>query len=342
MKKKALDFLNKNGSILLALHVGFGKSILSLYLACQIRLKTLILVHRVILIDQWVDSIKTYCQDANIGKFPFKDEDDTNFDFVVMNIVNIPKLSFDILKTFGLIIVDECHLISTEHFSKSLQYLTPRYLIGLSATPYRKDGMDKILDIYFGPDKLIEHLKIEHVVYKIQTSYQPPILVQRNGQIDWNHIIDSQSKHEKRNDMIVQIASFFKDRYILILCKRKEQVNVLCQKLLSLNESVTRLIGNDKQFDKNARILIATINKAGVGFSHDILDTLILASDVEEYYIQYLGRITRRPDVKPIIFDIIDHNKTLKNHFRTRKTVYETIGGVIKNFQSEFPNIHVI
>lgn len=340
VKQEAIQILNREGCLLLALHVGFGKSIMSLDLACKIKLRTMIVVHRVLLIDQWVESIRKYC--SHHVKINVFDGEFEECDFMVLNVLNISKLTEAQLSTFGLVIVDECHLISTEHFSKSLQYITPRYLIGLSATPYRKDGMDKIMDLYFGKERIVRKLHIEHIVYKIQTSFEPPILQMRNGQLDWNHIIDTQSNHRRRNEMIVRLVDIYPDRHILILCKRKEQGNYLLTKLLEKGHQVTRLMGNDKKFDRNARIVIATINKAGVGFSHDILDTLILAADVEEYYIQYLGRITRRPDVSPMVFDIVDKNPTLQRHFQTRRKVYKEIGGTIVDFKKNYPDFEII
>tara|TARA_E500000331_G_C17128746_1_gene657204 strand:+ start:165 stop:461 length:297 start_codon:yes stop_codon:yes gene_type:complete len=81
--------------------------------------------------------------------------------------------------------------------------------------------------------------------------------------------------------------------------------------------------------------LIATISKAGVGFDHPKMDALILASDVEEYFIQYLGRVFRREDVHPLIFDLVDNFNSLKRHYYTRKKVYEESGGTILNFKKE-------
>jgi len=340
VRQEAIQLLNKNGSLLLALHVGFEKSVLSLELACKIKLRTMIVVHRILLIHQWIESIHKYC-DGKATACTFDKYDDDS-DFLVLNVLNIPKLTEAQLQSFGFIIIDECHLISTEHFSKSLQHLTPRYLVGLSATPYRNDGMDKIMDLYFGTERITRKLQIEHVVYKIQTSFVPPIIQMRNGQLDWNHIIEAQSNHPSRNDMIMRLVDLYPDRHILILCKRKEQGNHLLKVLTERQHHVTRLMGTDKSFDKNARIVVATINKAGVGFSHDVLDTLILAADVEEYYIQYLGRITRRPDVKPMIFDIIDQNPTLQRHFQTRRKVYKEIGGTIFDFKKEYPDFKII
>jgi superfamily II DNA or RNA helicase len=198
------------------------------------------------------------------------------------------------------------------------------------------------MDLYFSKERITHALRIDHTVYKIQTSFVPPLIQMRNGQLDWNHVMDAQATHEERNRMIVRLAVQFHDRHILILCKRKEQGMKLLKYLEEEEQHVTRLMGNDRKFDRDARIVIATINKAGVGFSHDVLDTLILAADVEEYYIQYLGRITRRPDVKPLIFDIIDSNATLQRHFATRRKVYKEIGGNIIDFKRAFPEFHVI
>ena len=80
---------------------------------------------------------------------------------------------------------------------------------------------------------------------------------------------------------------------------------------------------------KNARILIATFQKVGTGFSHEKLDMLILATDAEEYFIQYLGRVFRRPDVEPLVFDIVDKHPILRRHFLTRRSIYQEVGGTI-------------
>lgn len=343
VRKDAIEHLNERGCTLLALHVGFGKSVLAIELACKIRLRTMIVVHRVVLIDQWKEYVQKYCRGWEGRMKVFEDStNDDDCDVLIINVLNIPKLPESFLRTFGFVIVDECHLISTEHFSRSLQFLTPRYMVGLSATPYRNDGMDKIMDLYFGKERLTRALRISHTVYKILTSFEPPLYQTRTGQLDWNRVMEAQSSHRERNDMIVRLAKLYPERHILILCKRREQGMILIDKLQQEGEHVTRLMGNDRTFDKSARILVATINKAGVGFSHDVLDTLILAADVEEYYIQYLGRITRRPDVQPLIFDIVDKNPTLVRHFATRRKVYKEIGGTIVDFRRAYPDFHVI
>ena len=94
--------------------------------------------------------------------------------------------------------------------------------------------------------------------------------------------------------------------------------------------SVTMMKENETTFDRDARILIATFQKVGTGFSHDKLDMLLLASDIEEYFLQYLGRVFRRPDVEPVIIDMVDRHPILKKHFQSRKKIYEESGGRIE------------
>ena len=71
--------------------------------------------------------------------------------------------------------------------------------------------------------------------------------------------------------------------------------------------------------------------KAGTGFNHPRLNSLILATDALNYYVQFLGRVFRTLDVIPSIFDVVDTNPILKKHFDERRKVYEEHGGIIKS-----------
>ena len=75
--------------------------------------------------------------------------------FFIINAQNVEKLPKDFFKDVGSVIVDEAHMIMAETLSKSLQYVSPRYLLGLTATPYRPDGLDILLQLYFGKYKII-------------------------------------------------------------------------------------------------------------------------------------------------------------------------------------------
>ena len=340
VKDECVSALNKKGSILLSFFPGFGKTCLAIFLASKIGLKTLIICHRIILIEQWIKAIERFIDNPKIvfvkpSLSSKKMDQAKSADFLIVNAQNIKTLGEEFFKDVGLVIIDEIHCILAESLSECLSYLSPRYLIGLSATPYRSDGLDKLLDFYFGEgNKIVRELYHQHIVYKIDTGIE-----YEEDSKEWNAMISSQCLHEKRNNLIINIALHFKDRHFLILCKRVDQAKYIFSKLEEEKENVSMIVEDNNEFDPESRIIVASTQKCGVGFSHDILDSLILGSDIEEYFIQYLARVMRTEEVKPMVFDLVDNNKSLKRHFTERKKVYEKAGGVIHNFNKEFPDL---
>jgi superfamily II DNA or RNA helicase len=142
--------------------------------------------------------------------------------------------------------------------------------------------------------------------------------------------------------MIINIVSLFPDRVFLILCKRVEQGRDIVRLLENIGEDVTSLIGKQQEYKESSRILVGTSSKAGTGFDHPRLDALILASDIQAYFIQYLGRVLRTQTVIPLIFDIVDKNSILEKHWRTRYRIYKKHGGIVKNMKREFPEFEIV
>lgn len=339
-KKEIGDYygfeLNKNGRFLLWNGIVTHNTITSLAISSKIGLRTMILVNKLVLIDQWINTIKNVFGDyARIQHLKTKTKINTGCQFYIMNAINVAKRSSEEYEKLGIgfLIVDECHLIMTKIFSRALGYICPRYLLGLSATPFRPDGFDSLLNLYFGLRKVVRKLHKPHKVFLIETDIKIVAKKDERGELIWNSVIDQQTQHEERNNKIVQLCIKFSDRNILILSKRIFQIQTIYNKLLDINESATFLKDSDNSFDKNARILIATYQKVGTGFSHDKLDMLILATDAEEYFIQYLGRVFRRPNVEPIIIDLVDNNPILKRHYLTRRRIYQECGGILSNLE---------
>lgn len=328
IKDECLNRLNKYGCVLISLYPGAGKTCLSIYLASKvIKLKTLIICHRIVLMEQWKESIERFTDNAVIeflkpGK-KYKDAD-----FYIINAQNVKKMGRDVFDKIGFVIVDEIHAIMAESLSESLSYVHPRYFLGLSATPTRPDGMDGLLDLYFGKENCIKReLYHKHIVYKVETGIEF-----EEDSSNWNALITAQCMHEGRNNKIVDIISDFPERHFLVLCKRVQQASFIAKKLTERNEKVSLMIEDTNKFDKESRIIVASLQKCGVGFSHDILDALVIASDMEEYFVQYLARVMRTEKVEPIVFDFVDEHKGLKKHFGQRKKVYIKSGGIIKNY----------
>jgi superfamily II DNA or RNA helicase len=327
----SLKCLSNTGSVMISAYPGFGKTAGAINLATSIKFKTLIIVNKIVLIKQWKESILKFCPTAKVQTLTAQSKKQ-DVDFYIINAQNTEKMGKTFFADIGTCVVDEAHMIMAETLSKSLQYVYPRYLIGLTATPYRPDGLDVLLNFYFGNHKIIRKLHREHTAYKVSTGFKPPVEKTIQGRINWGSILDAQANNDERNDLIIRIIQHFSDRNFLVLVKRVEQGKYLVNSLKKYGESVTDLIGSNQDFDTEARILVGTCQKVGVGFDHSKLDTLLLATDLEEYFVQYLGRIFRTKDNTPIVFDLVDENSILNKHFNTRRKVYQEHGGIVKDF----------
>lgn len=289
----------------------------------------MILTNLEILQGQWKESILQFSKEARIQIVGTKDDLDESANYYIMNPLNVPKKKKAEYSNIGLLIADEAHLLMTPCFIKAFQYFYPRYLIGLTATPQRSDGMDILLDIYFGKERIFRDIKRDFLVYEILTGIVPSFEKDDNDKLIWNSVLISQADNESRNNIILKIISLYKDREFLVLCKRVSQADYLYDKLKD-KEKVCRMYGKYKTIKDSDRIIIATIKKAGVGFNRPSLNALILAGDTQELYIQNLMRVMRRFDSQPIIFDLVDDFRPLKNHYSERKKVYLSTGGLIK------------
>ncbi len=331
---EAIKILNKNSSVIVACPVGFGKTYSAIYLSSAIKLPTLILCHRLVLLKQWEEAIKE-CSPLSTYQIVTPSSKIKSADFYIVNASNVYKFSTDFLKTIGFLIVDECHLILAKTLSKSLLHVHPRFVVALSGTPYREDGLNILFDMYFGKEKIERKLYREHTVFEVKTDFVPDVELSKNGRINWGSLLESQANSVERNELIIKIIQRFPDRIILVLCKRISQAEYLFRRLQEEKEDVSDLFGSKQEFNKESRILIGTTGKCATGFNHPRLDTLLLASDLESYFIQALGRIfrTKATDNLPIVFDLIDTHPILKKHWLTRRNVYLEHGGKIEKLK---------
>ena len=339
VKSQVILDLNSQGSTILSAACGFGKTITAINVFTKIKLKTLVIVNRLILLDQWKQSIEQFSSAKCLILKPntFKKKDLLDYDIYVINITNIPKIP-DNLK-FGFVIADELHLLISEGGIQNLLRLTPKYLLGLSATPYRTDHLNKCIDSFFGTNRITKKLEKKHQVFKVNTKFVPDYHLNVMGKIDWNSVLNSQAGSEYRNNLIVDLISNIlkenKNRHILVLVKRIDHGKLLKLKLEEKGFVVDTLLGNAKYKETDNNILIGTTSKVGTGFDSPKLDTLVLASDVQAYFIQQLGRIFRRSNNDPKVYDLVDDFGVLKSHYYSRRKVYLESGGTITNYKLE-------
>lgn len=337
-RKEIINLLNKNRCVIISVFCGWGKTAVSVYLASKIGLKTLVMSHRVAIIDQWKSEIAKF-SDAKVQVVNSTKSFDPEADIYIMNPINVAKRNRIDYEDIGLLIVDEVHLIPAEKMSRSLTYITPKYCIGLSATPNRRDGLEKVLHLYFGKEMVIRELKKPFQVFLHTTEFEPEVKYNAMGRLDWNAVLNSLSENKERNAMIADIACKFLKNNILILCKRVKQCDHLMRLLKERGQSVSKYSGSQRDYDPDSRILVSTYSKSGIGFDHPKLDMLMLATDVDtgrdNVIEQYVGRIFRKKhSTLPIVFDIIDQHGTLKRHCANRKKWYRTHGGKIEDYTS--------
>jgi superfamily II DNA or RNA helicase len=335
VKNESIKLLNETGCVLINCKCGFGKTVTSISMCASIQLKTLVVVNKLVLMKQWEESIRQFSPSAKIQRVESKTVIDESNDYFVVNAINIAKRPAGTFKFIGCLVMDELHLLMAEKLSKLTTFVFPRYLIGLSATPFRLDGMNSLINFYFGSERVMRTFKQMHTVFHVETGFTPKTEANCLGKLNWSSVIQSQSADEDRNNLIVRIINHFKDRVFLVMVKRVEHGKVLAEKLVSSGENVTTLFGTSNTFDKSARVLVGTTQKVGVGFDFPKLDTLLLATDVENYYIQYMSRVFRTRDTHPIIFDLVDDNHVLRKHFKSRESVYIEQGGCIEKFSFE-------
>ena len=307
-----------NGSCLAHSTTGSGKTVMTLWLSSKLGLKTLILVHKEFLANQWSDRIKQFFPDATIG-FIKQDKCETQNDFVIGMIQTIlsrdlPTSTFD---KIGFTIIDESHHIAAASFSKTLFKCCTRYYIGLSATPTRKDGLSCILEWSLG--KIISNEVVSDVgvptVEIINAEYSTKITPKFNfrAQLNAPDLINQLVVDPKRNELIIDKILYLhsQNRKILILSGRREHCINLNNLLLSKNALKTGIyMGSMKQeeLEKSnlADIIFATYSAVSEAYDNKKLDTLIMATGMGDV-TQSVGRILRCKNLNhPLVIDITD------------------------------------
>lgn len=327
---------------IISLQTGGGKTVCALYIASQIQMPTIVLVHNTFLRDQWIDRIKSFLPKARIGTIQGEVVDVENRDIVVAMLQSVCMKDYapNTFKSFGLVIVDECHHIASEAFSQSLSKLTSKHMLGLSATPERKDKLMYVINWFLGPmlyrsntaDKVDEKVRVEVYDFDPKDDEYNAIIYNNQGVMFTTLMINKVAEYKPRNDLIVNLLEDLaqEDRQILVLTDRvehtktlfeglpdkvKEQACILSQKVKATERT---------KFCESKKILIATYAMCKEGFDVSTLNTLVMATsrpDVD----QIVGRIMRTEKTKrtvhPLIIDIVD--PAFRRQFGERLRLYK-------------------
>ena len=334
------------GSGVLSLPCGYGKTTVSLAIACTLGYRTMIVVHKQFLADQWRERIKQFCPGATIGVVQ-QDKKETDCDFVIamLQSLSLKEYSFTDFDTIGTVIVDEAHHICAKVFSQSLFKMCPRHIFGLSATPERKDGLTKVLHWFMGPTFFAVERKEQHQVdvFPItfdSPNYRNPPPSMRNGKISMPNMITDLVEDRERNKMLVELVKKASagTRQLLVLSDRRHHCELLHQ---CFPTTSGLYMGGMKEVELQAssqkKIIFATFSQAHEGLDIPTLDTVILASPKSDI-TQSIGRIMRETKGKknnPQIYDIHDPWSIFTAMYYKRRKVYRQGGFNIKGGAEE-------
>lgn len=333
----ALDAALNAGHGVLSLPCGYGKTTVSLAIACKLGYRTMIIVHKQFLADQWKERIREFCPGATIGIVQ-QDKKDIDCDFVIamLQSLSLKEYSFGDFDSIGTLIVDEAHHICAKVFSQSLFKLCPKHIFGLSATPERKDGLTKVLHWFMGPTffaierKNQDHTEVFPVTYECQLYKNPPPCT-RFGKVSLVNMITLLVEDRERNKMIVELIKRLSKttRQILVLSDRRFHCEFLHQ---CFPKNSGLYMGGMKEVDlqksSKKQIIFATFSQAHEGLDIATLDTVILSTPKSDI-VQSIGRIMRETKGKknnPQIYDIRDEWSILVAMFYKRMKVYRNGG----------------
>ena len=325
-----------NGGII-SLPCGGGKTIVALYLISKLKKKTIIVVHKEFLMNQWKERIKTFLPDARVGTIQASTIDIDNKDIVICMLQSISMKEYDKdqFDSFGFTIVDECHHISSEVFSRALPKLTSTYTLGLSATPKRQDGTTKIFLWFLGPmlfkgaSDIKKKIDVRVIQYKNFDKDYCKEEITRGGQLCYPRMITNITNYERRTLVIIEIIRRLinKNKKILILSDRRNHLTRIYELVTQYNiASVGYYVGGMKQKDldisETKQILLGTYSMSSEGMDIPDLDSLILASP-KSNIIQSIGRILRKKHTSlPIVYDIVDQFSKFPNQYIKRRVYY--------------------
>jgi superfamily II DNA or RNA helicase len=205
------------GGGLLELPCAWGKTSGSLYILSQLKKKTLVIVHKEFLMNQWIERIQQFLPKARIGKIQGPTIDVENKDIVLCMLQSLISKDYEssLFDQFGLTILDEVHHISSQTFSNSLFKVVTKYMLGLSATMERKDGTTKVFKMFLGDviykaeNKSDIIVEVRAVTYKVNDDEFNDTILDYRGKPQNSSMISKLCEYNRRTEFIIKTLCDF-------------------------------------------------------------------------------------------------------------------------------------
>ena len=350
-KAAVRDMLKHEVGVLCA-PTAFGKTVTAAALIARRKVSTLVLVHRTELLRQWQERLTGFLEIPKGGLGVIgggKKKPSGKIDIAVMQSLSRREDLGELLDQYGQIIIDECHHLSAFSFEASLKQAKARFVVGLTATPIRRDGHQPIIFMQSGP---IRHNAARPETAPAHLEVWPQMLVAPGIPPDSpiQDVFRIIANDATRNQRIARdvLAAYREGRKVLVLTERTDHLPLLVEALgnevelcfvlhgrLSKKQRTAVLTKLDALDESTPRVLLATGRLIGEGFDHPPLDTLVLAMPIswKGTLQQYAGRLHREHAGKQDV-RIYDYAETcqpqLARMWDKRQRGYRAMGYEIK------------
>lgn len=335
---------------------GAGKTVMGCALIARHRTAALVLVHRTILLEQWREEAGRFLglKRKEIGVWRGQGSRmNGRLDVAMLPSLSRSENAAEFFAGYGLVIVDECHHVPAVSFEALLKVCPCRHVVGLTATPQRKDGLERLLHLQCGPIRHTVNVasteSIPRTVFVRRSSFQLPAESAAKPAIHeiWQALVDDNGRTQQVAHDVWAAAGG--GRSPLVLSDRKAHLDKLQEEFTRLRETddvaifrlesgsgikerrAIRAAIDKRSANKQRYVLFSTASLIGEGFDLPALDTLFLAMPLsfKGRLIQYAGRLHRSHAEKHevVIYDYLDENHPVTQAmFRRRATAYRQMG----------------
>jgi superfamily II DNA or RNA helicase len=366
-QESAVTAMLRHDTGVLCAPTAFGKTVMAAALIAHRGVNTLVLVHRTELLKQWQERLQTF---LGVGKGVVgtigggKAKPTGKIDIAVMQSLTRKGAINSLVELYGQVIVDECHHVGAVSFDAILRHAKAKFVLGLTATPIRRDGQQPIIFMQCGP---IRHTAAQsegapHDLAVIPRFRSSLIDVPADAGIQdvFRQLANDPSRTAAVAEEVAMATQ--QGRKVLVLTERTEHVNAIAKALgelvpapfvlhgrMSKKQRATVIELLSKLPGEAPRVLVATGKLVGEGFDHPALDTMVLAMPISwrGTLQQYAGRLhrehTTKIDVR--IIDFVDAgHPTLLRMWDKRQRGYRAMGyRVLPEFdslRSDVPMMH--
>ena len=325
-------------------------TIMALKIVSVLQKKTLILVHKEFLMNQWIERIADFLPGTRVGKIQGQTFDVVQKDIVIGMIQTLYDKEFpaNAFASFGLTIIDEVHRIGSEQFSKTLLRIITPYMLGISATVERKDGLTKVLNMFIG-DKIYtedrendDPVCVRAIEYVCADPEFNEVVYDYRGNTQHSTMISKLCAYNRRSDFIVRvIADLVKENpenQIMILGQQRAILTYMFDAIVHRGiATVGYYVGGMKQQHlqetESKQIVLATYAMAAEALDIKTLSTLVMITPKTDI-IQSVGRILRVKHDNPIVVDIVDKHDVFQKQWAQRRRFYKKCGYRIRQTDS--------